>query len=86
MATQIPYHLPRQKTLSEFGLKVGDIVTHITVKDSTGGVIFQIVEDTAPQTAFETSRKKLANVEVWVDPVTGHESLWPECRRADRRV
>lgn len=36
------------KTLSETGFKIGDIVLFSSDKESTGGVLFQIVEDTEP--------------------------------------
>lgn len=38
----------KPKTLEETGFKVGDLVLYTSIKDSTGGVIFQIVERTDP--------------------------------------
>ena len=50
----------KPKTLAETGLKVGDLVLYTSVKDSTGGVIFQIVQDTEP--VEPASRKRMVTV------------------------
>lgn len=56
--------------LSDANLKVGDIVLFSSVKESTGGVLFKIVEDKEPVEGAVTSKKAIVKDDYW-EPKTG---------------
>lgn len=57
--------MSEHKTLADSGFKVGDLVFYSSVKDSSGGVIYQIVEDTEPVKPAFMERKVMRKRSVW---------------------
>lgn len=63
----------RPVTLAECGFKLNELVLFLSDKESTGGVVFQIVEDNEPVKVAIKSRPTTVRRSEW-DPKTGkHE-------------
>jgi|SRR6478735_610090 len=58
----------RPKTLAECGFKLNELVLFSSDKESTGGVIFQIVEDNEPVVPATKSRATTRTVRNWNTP------------------
>ena len=56
---------PSKQTPVSVGLQLGDLVTMDDVQDSTGGIVYQIVEDQVPVVPH-TTEKKITNNECTV--------------------
>ncbi len=54
-----------EQTLADHGYAVGDLVTYINVKDSTGGIVFRIIDDVRPVKPHATSRKTVKKYKEW---------------------
>lgn len=53
------------KRLADAGFKVGDLVLYSSDKESTGGIIFQIVQDVEPTTPACVKRKAIVKERVY---------------------
>lgn len=61
-----------EQTLADHGYAVGDLVTYINVKDSTGGIVFRIIDDVRPVKPHTTSRKTIRKRKEW----QGAGNMW----------
>lgn len=61
------------KTLAETGFKMGDLVSYACDKHFSGGVIFQIVEDTPPVTNITRSRLVTRMCKMYVSETNSYE-------------
>jgi hypothetical protein len=68
--------------LEDTGLKVGDLVLYTSVKDSTGGVIFQIVENTEPVVPHTTERTVRVNRQRYDN--ASHNYVYVNCEEVQR--